>query len=222
MTLEPLMYTSLTHSTSIRILRLKQGSLGSALECSLHIVDLEDKPSYDALSYIWQLEKDEWRRHPRQKHGRSRTIICNGKELLVLANLFNALLNLRKHGDDLALWIDALCINQGDIVERNNQVGMMNTVFAGALRVIFWLAKASKRTSRAVKAMTELPNNRLHSEPASINASFRSQLSPVFDNNALLLLFRRRWFTVHGSREPGSCKRSSWHKARRFCLVNTK
>jgi hypothetical protein len=40
-----------------------------------------------------------------------------------------------------ALWIDALCIDQGQNDERNHQVQQMGSIYSGAQRVIAWIGK---------------------------------------------------------------------------------
>lgn len=37
------------------------------------------------------------------------------------------------------VWIDAVCINQGDILERNSQVNMMGRIFRDAQSIVAWL-----------------------------------------------------------------------------------
>lgn len=56
-------------------------------------------------------------------------------------NLEEALRNLHnrgRHGSRTRIWIDALCINQKDIDERNAQVKRMNHIFAEAGNVYIW------------------------------------------------------------------------------------
>jgi len=45
------------------------------------------------------------------------------------------------------LWIDALCINQADIVERNSQVQMMGEIYSWAKEVISCLGDCEKITA---------------------------------------------------------------------------
>lgn len=47
------------------------------------------------------------------------------------------------------LWIDAICINQEDIHEKNIQVRMMGDIYTSATEVLVWLGSASKRTAFA-------------------------------------------------------------------------
>lgn len=48
----PYVYSILPNSSSIRVLELLP-SIDEHTRCALHIVDLEDKPVFDALSYCW-------------------------------------------------------------------------------------------------------------------------------------------------------------------------
>lgn len=57
-------------------------------------------------------------------------------------NLVIALQHLRHPDHGGVLWIDALCINQTDNVEKSSQVLMMGDVFAQATRVVVWLGPA--------------------------------------------------------------------------------
>ena len=45
-------------------------------------------------------------------------------------------------------WIDAVCINQNDIVERNHQVAQMSMIYARAWRVLVWLGRSSRDDPR--------------------------------------------------------------------------
>ncbi|KAF4448985.1 HET-domain-containing protein [Fusarium austroafricanum] len=82
---------------------------------------------YDALSYTWG---------DQTKIG---VIIVNGKRLGIAQNLNTALLRLRHRTEARRLWIDAICIDQTNVIERNHQVGMMQRVFSAASSVIVWL-----------------------------------------------------------------------------------
>jgi hypothetical protein len=48
-----------------------------------------------------------------------------------------------RHADKL-LWIDALCIDQENVIERNHQVQQMGEIFSRASNVLAWLG--SNRT----------------------------------------------------------------------------
>lgn len=69
----------------------------------------------------------------------------------VTESLYNALKSLRKSAPQLRkhfplldhqpLWVDALCINQSDIEERNSQVGIMRSIYSKAMFVFIWMGE---------------------------------------------------------------------------------
>jgi len=64
--------------------------------------------------------------------------------------------NLRDAREDRVLWIDAICIDQADVEERNRQVELMAYIFGRAKKVIVWLG--------AINAEFEPPVNRSYPE----------------------------------------------------------
>ncbi|KAK4465092.1 heterokaryon incompatibility protein 6,OR allele [Cladorrhinum samala] len=120
-------YTALAAST-IRILRIFDGTgLEDPLTCGLETFHLNQLPPYEALSYCWGDQKE--------KH----EIILDGSKFEVATNLHSALLRLRLHDKPRLLWVDALCINQNDIPERNSQVSLMRDIYRQAECVLIWL-----------------------------------------------------------------------------------
>jgi hypothetical protein len=59
----------------------------------------------------------------------------------ITENLHSALQNLRKQDETLVLWVDAVCINQADVRERNSQVTNMPRIYSQAASVIVWLGR---------------------------------------------------------------------------------
>ncbi|KAF2246892.1 HET-domain-containing protein [Trematosphaeria pertusa] len=128
----------------IRVLRLYPGIGDEPVRCSLELVylDAESPPEYNALSY-------EWGRPDTEDY----IIQINDFSVPVRKNLYFALLSIRgKSADEsttMTIWIDAVCINQKDIRERNAQVGMMGSIYAGAATVVVWLGPASEDSDAA-------------------------------------------------------------------------
>jgi hypothetical protein len=85
--------------------------------------------SYICLSYVWGA--------PDRGH----LINMNKKSFWVRENLLNFLeAASRKHRlRSQWLWIDALCIDQDNVAERNHQVQQMGLIFSRAEEVISWL-----------------------------------------------------------------------------------
>ncbi|TFB00853.1 hypothetical protein CCMA1212_007545 [Trichoderma ghanense] len=57
----------------------------------------------------------------------------------ITENLYAALRSLRKPDQTLVLWVDAVCIDQQNITERNSQVAHFPKTYAGAESVLVWL-----------------------------------------------------------------------------------
>ncbi|KAL6918229.1 hypothetical protein FSST1_009724 [Fusarium sambucinum] len=56
------------------------------------------------------------------------------------------------------LWIDAICINQDDIAERNSQVTMMSQIYGSAHGVLAWLGEVDDNTQSACNfLLSEMP-----------------------------------------------------------------
>jgi hypothetical protein len=99
--------------------------------------DLQD---YIALSYTWG---------NNEAYGK-KTISLNGNDFEVRENLFWALSCLRTR-TKVVIWVDAICIDQSNIEERNYQVGLMPFIYNRAERVIIWLGLPSALQERSKK-----------------------------------------------------------------------
>ncbi|KAM7204844.1 Heterokaryon incompatibility protein (HET) domain containing protein [Rhypophila sp. PSN 637] len=114
---------------SIRLLRILSPTNDSdTICCSLVTAHLDKKPSYEALSYVWGSEPS------------STTIQCDGRDISITRNLYQALRSLQRLEDSTnrLFWIDALCINQNDIAERSSQIGLIFHIYRAARNVIVW------------------------------------------------------------------------------------
>ena len=87
------------------------------------------KASYTCLSYVWGSEKIQ------------RPILVNGKLLSVRENLYDFMRVARSKyaNSQQTLWIDALCIDQDSVYEKNHQVAQMGSIYANSVEVISWL-----------------------------------------------------------------------------------
>ncbi|OTA58833.1 HET-domain-containing protein, partial [Hypoxylon sp. EC38] len=119
--------------TQVRFLRLS--SHCASLRCmqySLEAFDISELPSaqYIALSYTWG-------------HATSiddiHEIEIDGQPFFVRRNLFNFLETTAGKGESGLFFVDAICINQLDGVERTYQVREMARVYRNATKVIAWL-----------------------------------------------------------------------------------
>jgi hypothetical protein len=120
-------YSALRTDTEIRFVILQQGSGDSPIQCRLFHAELGSQ-EYEALSYEWGDSFDD-----------GSQICVDGDQVRTRKNLRDALWHMRSADKDRYIWVDALCINQADVLERNRQVQLMGRIYGEADRVIAWL-----------------------------------------------------------------------------------
>jgi hypothetical protein len=141
----PYRYKSLSLDDSIRVLELKPAASPQIpIHCSLTEIKLSPKAQYEALSYVWG--PDEF----------PETLNLPDGHLKITKNLASALRSLRMTNRPRILWVDAVCINQSDDIEKGSQVGRMASVYKNASGVIAWLGDDSKETPVAMEAIVAL------------------------------------------------------------------
>jgi hypothetical protein len=124
-------YTALRHgSRQIRLIRLLPAQFTDPIEAILH-VGTWDTSKYEALSYSWG------------NTNLKKTIKVNGRVFFVTKNLYKALRYLRNETTARYLWVDAICIDQKDVEDTNQQVRQMYQIYASAEKVIVWLGIAT-------------------------------------------------------------------------------
>lgn len=144
MTLSSMIY-QLLEPGYIRVLHLAPGVVGDNIVCSISIVGLDNLPRYHALSYCWGDENA-----PRH------LINLQGQPFQIRPNLFLALQQLRYPDRERVLWIDALCINQGDRNERSLQVSLMQHIYEFASEVVIWLGIADHDSDLAMTTLGQI------------------------------------------------------------------
>jgi len=126
------------------MLELLPGTRQQDIACNLTECSLDGElRKYDALSYVWG-EITELT-----------PIQINGRTLLVTLNLRAALLNIRKLDQPSILWVDAVCIDQDNVSERNQQVAIMDDIYRNAARTIVWLGDSRPPYTEKAYAMVD-------------------------------------------------------------------
>ncbi|KAI1474590.1 HET-domain-containing protein [Daldinia eschscholtzii] len=128
-------YRPLTEPGEIRLLCLEPAPDREAtLKGSFEHIILPDHyftDPYTALSYVWG------------DAAAADTILVDGHVFGITANLGAALRDIRNDVKVHHLWADALCINQNDIPERNQQVALMRDIYSSASSTIAHLGTLS-------------------------------------------------------------------------------
>lgn len=177
----------------IRLLYLHPGDWNDELVCTLKAVELGNNPDYVALSYAWHEHNPSgiasqeatfgyvniysWWTMLMPRGTRKKLIKVNKGNLDIGANLELALRHMRSlpGGPAIAVFADAICINQSDLRDRSSQVTLLREIYRKAARVEIWLgverefshSDASRATAASIASRSSLSLGP-RSAPASI------------------------------------------------------
>ena len=103
------------------------------LKSKLYVANLRDRPQYDAVSYTWG------------SFGSEEYIHIGGLRQPITTHLAFILRRLRQQEmhNNPRLWVDMLCINQADIMEKVDQIHIMGSIFREAWEVVIALGDAT-------------------------------------------------------------------------------
>ncbi|KAI1078188.1 heterokaryon incompatibility protein-domain-containing protein [Whalleya microplaca] len=181
-------YEPIQGSQSTRILTLSAGKELDRLTGSLETLWVGGDQKYKALSYVWGEQS------PMD------FAYIDGKRLAITKSLSTALRQFRSKSSPVSIWVDQICIDQKNTVERSQQVKLMHAIFKNASRIVAWLGPdpdghANRafqlcRSSYAYLATNCLPNFQ-HWESLKVLSE--------------LPWFRRAWITQEiGTKSPAT------------------
>jgi hypothetical protein len=150
----------------IRVCDIQPGAFHSPIQCRLRAVDLDVSEGYEALSYVWGNTNNR------------RPISVESQELRVTKNLDTVLRFLRYADRVRTVWIDAICINQTDIPERNAQVPLMGDIYGRARRTTCWLGLGLERMMAVTAALLDY-FRREASDPTRLSAAVAKTMREV-------------------------------------------
>ena len=175
-------YQPLEGGSAFRLVYLSPGQWEEPLRCEI-LHDILDNPSpYEALSYMWG------------DLTATTTIVINQHRITITKSLEAALRHLRKADEIRTLWVDALCIDQENVEERNVQVPQMWRIFSKAHGVISWLGESDEDSEAAFDTAEALEAARIEGSlqrqstvaKASQGAENLPQIFDSFDKRASL------------------------------------
>lgn len=178
----------------IRLLHFRPGSDDDDISASVEVCELDSAPAFNAISYTWGVEP------PHE------VIKIDDVPVNVRPNCHYALWQARLHFPGSRVWLDAICINQSDLIEKSSQVAIMGDIYAKATNVLACIGPAehSSDTIRdALKnldaALRDLPEawwDALDSEwwePPQDEATAVKRLAEQFNKFCDRPYFRRVW-----------------------------
>lgn len=186
---------------AFRLVRLLKGNNVENIRCELFqawLPSVGDGIPYEALSYTWGgTEKPE-------------TIEIHGGILNATLNLYLAMQQLRFEHEDRIVWIDAICIDQGNMEERGHQVQQMAEIYHKAEQVLVWLGSGTDETDLFMNSINRLQEEAFklpchhwkHSDIrwmeiwsiTQLTSGCLHQHAQYQQREGLQLLLRRSWF----------------------------
>jgi hypothetical protein len=138
----------------IRLFELLPQSKDNKIRGSFIYTHLSACPAYTALSYTWGEAKDLQTVH-----------LPGSKTINVRSNLWSFLSQQAKTIESPRLfWIDAICIDQENVHERNHQVNLMNEIYMNAINMWIWLGIEGEDSDRAMEFIQEKGSRGLRSK----------------------------------------------------------
>jgi hypothetical protein len=177
----------LDRDDSFRLLEIHPGQQDDPIVVSLLNGNLNDAPSYEALSYVWG---DISAVRSIRVVG-LRNVSTEGIHLPITLNCYAAILRLRRPDDRRVLWIDSICINQELVAERNHQLELIPLIYSRATRVIVYLGSNTEDSDAALTWISEIDSPLDDNDEAPWDKKPQST-GPVKD--LVEQLFQRKWF----------------------------
>lgn len=134
----------------IRLLRLFGSTDDGPVHAQLDTVSFlsDNRPSYEAISYRWAEVSGQ------------REMILNGLQFDAPASAVKVLRQFRPKDPNgfRLIWIDAVCINQSDLVEKGQQVQIMGEIYKSCSGALIWLGDFDDSVDEAVKSLNIVLN----------------------------------------------------------------
>jgi hypothetical protein len=146
----------------IRLVKMEHSADLEPIKCSLRSYAIDDDcPAYVALSYAWGPQD------------RDHDIQLNGVSFPIGRSLWTFLAQTRSRHQYMNFWIDALSINQANVLEQNHQVQMMRQIYSKAHSVWIWLGEADMVTHSDIAMQFLETRKRIDDKPIDYRKFWR-------------------------------------------------
>ena len=125
-----------------RLLLLQPGT--GQIRCTLQHAWLFEGNRYETISYCWGNSND------------TTTISVDGQDFDAPASAVEVLKAVRSQDEQRLIWIDAICINQANMLERNYQVALMGSIYGQCTRNLVNLGEQDDASTEALQNIEEL------------------------------------------------------------------
>ena len=155
-----------------------EGSLSGVLEQH----EVENVPDYCALSYEWG------------RPGDCVEISIDDCPFTIQRNLSDFLRSLMPEIDGVTLFVDAICIDQSNVSERNAQVARMGSIYQDAKYVFCWLGGEADRSADVIKLLKASYYGASTKQLAEKALAIDNSPPETWISHALRCLIRRPYF----------------------------
>ncbi|KAI1744771.1 heterokaryon incompatibility protein-domain-containing protein [Xylaria scruposa] len=172
-------FPALSSSHHVRVLHLSPAKQwAKPLHGYLEVQDLNGRPHYEALSYTWIDENGDTMLSERLYIGTEWDV------LPITKSCSRALRRLRLEYADRPIWVDSICINQLNNVEKSHQIALMKIIYARSIRCVVDLGEHSSSSDMAIEYINNPDDDKSMDESSQQNK-----------DDAISDLFRRKYFS---------------------------
>jgi hypothetical protein len=193
---KPYIYSPLQSNRVIRLLSVRRPSVDwiqGDFYYQLVTMSLDDPVPFETVSYIWG--------DPRREH---RLNLMDGSFLYITRSLAATLQSISNQSKTGYLWIDQVCIDQGNLPERSHQVAVMGDVYRAGVRVIAPLKPPQVRM-RHLFALLDVAVQHEHDQRSVVDlqVAMRNFMLPSYSTSivhsiywkCVVSLLEHPWFT---------------------------
>lgn len=179
-------YTPLD-AEELRLVRIL-AARSSQVKCEILHRPFGDLPDYTAISYAWGDPSDMTKIKIRDERY---SIFV---EVPISKSLYYALEALRKKGEDVLVWADALSIDQQNRDEKNQQLSLMSDIYKNAQYVAVWLGPEEDDSDLATAFLRDVATAaQTGADPFDVESIFSSSAQDE-SLPALAALFEREYW----------------------------
>ncbi|KAK5745809.1 hypothetical protein LTR17_001311 [Elasticomyces elasticus] len=178
-----------------RILVIEPGILPEPVRCAFDTISLLDNalPQYETVSYAWG---DATKRD---------LVYVGGHQLEVPVSAKNVLQRMRRSDKPRTVWIDVICVDQQNVIDRNYLVQLMCEIYSSTSTGFVWLGEDDHNTEATFDAIRALYHE-AQSETKDFNTFketvwpgwwnvYGASTSVAFDAEHMARLFDNAWFS---------------------------
>jgi hypothetical protein len=131
-------------SKEIRLFELFSGVDDEPLSGKMHHVCVGASEKYWAISYVWGAALKPFSVHTSEG------------SISITLSLFEALRGIRDPKTSTLIWVDAICIDQENNLEKSIQIRLLPKIFRSAESVIAWLGEAEDNSHEAIDTLMQI------------------------------------------------------------------